>query len=151
MNRDRQRTAVTGRGWLASLLATAVVFGVLDGVWLGIVAGGHYRDALGPLAAEPANASAAALFYVVYCVGLTYFGTVEGVAARRVAPAALRGGMLGLVAYSTWDLTSLAVIDGFPVGIVPVDIAWGTVASALACGLAAAAVNRLGWGGSPRR
>ena len=41
----------------------------------------------------------------------------------------------GLVTYATWDLTSLAVIEGFPVGIVPIDMAWGTFLAAAVSGL----------------
>lgn len=143
MTGTRERSPLTGRQWLASLLATAVVFGVLDGLWLGLVARGLYRDALGPLMAQPVDGVAAGFFYVIYCVGLTYFGTSEGVATGQISSGALQGGMLGFVAYATWDLTSLAVIEGFPATIVPIDIAWGTAASSVACGLAALVVNRL--------
>jgi uncharacterized membrane protein len=38
------------------------------------------------------------------------------------------------VTYATWDLTNLAVLEGFPAAIVPIDLAWGTVLGASVTG-----------------
>ena len=48
--------------------------------------------------------------------------------------AIVNGALFGLITYATWDLTNLAVIEGFPAKIVPIDMAWGTV---LASGVSA--------------
>ena len=45
--------------------------------------------------------------------------------------------------FATFDLTSLSVIEGFPAGMVPIDIAWGTIATSVAAAAATALVNRL--------
>lgn len=42
----------------------------------------------------------------------------------------------------TWDLTSLAVIDGFPASWVPVDLAWGAVLASTVAGFTTLAVRR---------
>ena len=55
--------------------------------------------------------------------------------------AVVSGAFFGLVAYATWDLTNVAVLDGFPVSLVPVDLAWGASLSA-AVSAAAYAVGR---------
>jgi uncharacterized membrane protein len=39
----------------------------------------------------------------------------------------LRGALLGLIAYGTYDLTSLAVMKGFTTKIAIIDMVWGTI------------------------
>ena len=40
--------------------------------------------------------------------------------------------LFGLVAYATYDLTNLATLKGWPVGLAMLDMAWGCVASCAA-------------------
>lgn len=44
------------------------------------------------------------------------------------------GGLLGLFAYGTFDLTALALLDGWPVIVALVDMVWGTVLTAVTAG-----------------
>lgn len=124
--------------WLAGLGVTAAAFGALDGVWLGVIARETYQDLLGPLLADPMNGVAGAVFYGIYTVGVTHFATAPGLASRSVRRAAGQGAALGLIAYSTFDLTNLAVLEGYPVQMVLIDIAWGTVATSAAAAVATA-------------
>lgn len=135
---------LTPARWIASFAATGVAFGVLDALWLGAVAKDKYAESFGSLMANPINVPAAAIFYGIYTAGLTYFGTSKGVADGKVQTAAIQGGAVGFLAYATYDLTSLAVIEDFPADVVPLDIAWGTVASATAAAVAAAVVRPKG-------
>ena len=80
------------------------------------------------LAAKP-NMTAAILFYLLYLVGLTYFVLVPALDAGSLGKAALSGFLFGLVAYATWNLTNLAVLKDFPSSIVPIDMAWGSLAT----------------------
>jgi len=100
-------------------------------VWLGFVAQGLYERFLGDLLADEPNVAAAVLFYAVFLAALVYFVIAPAVEERSARSAVLRGAFFGLVTYATWDLTSLAVIEGFPVEIVPVDMAWGAVLAAV--------------------
>lgn len=127
--------------WLAALAATGAAFGVLDALWLGVLAKDRYAESFGPLLADPVNVPAAAAFYGIYTLGLTHFATAPGVASRSVGTALGQGAALGLVAYAAYDLTSLAVIDGFPADVVLMDLAWGAFASATSAGVAAAIVR----------
>lgn len=129
------------RSWLAGWAMTAIAFGVLDGAWLGVIAQGTYQSAFGPLLADPMNAPAAAAFYVIYTLGITHFATAPGLRSRSIRTATLQGAALGLVAYATFDLTSLAVIEGYPVGIVPIDMAWGAFATSAAAAAATAVLR----------
>ncbi|WEV77516.1 DUF2177 family protein [Janibacter cremeus] len=136
------------RAWLAGWAVTAIAFGVLDGVWLGVVAQGTYERAFGPLLADPMNAPAAAAFYVIYTLGITHFATAPALGSGSIRSAALQGAALGVVAYATFDLTSLAVIEGYPAGIVPIDMAWGAFATSVAAAAATAVLRgRLTRGG----
>lgn len=125
---------------LGLALTAMAVFLVLDLAWLGLVAADVYAAQLGDLRAPRATTWAAALFYLVYVVGVLHFAVLPGLRARSWRVAAGQGAMLGLVAYGTWDLTNLAVIRDFPVPLTFIDWAWGTM---LTC--AVATVTTLVW------
>jgi uncharacterized membrane protein len=118
------------RSVLGLYLLAAVVFLVLDLVWLSLVAPALYEHFLGDLLAEDPNVAAAALFYAIFVAGLVYFVIAPAVEEQSTRTALVRGAAFGLVTYATWDLTSLAVIEGFPAGVVPIDMAWGTILAA---------------------
>ncbi len=132
--------------YVAAYVVAAVVFGLLDAVWLGKVGRGLYDDRLGTLLADKPNLGAALAFYALYLVGLTYFVTGPALAAGSPAKAAVGGALLGLVAYATWNLTNLAVLEAFPSSIVPIDMAWGTAATCLTAVATYAVVRATPWG-----
>lgn len=127
--------------WLGGWAAGAAVFGALDALWLGVVAKDFNQRALGPLMADPLNVPAAAGFYGIYTLGIAYFATAPGIREGSVGRAAAQGAALGLVAYATYDLTSLAVIEDFPAEMVVPDIAWGTFVTAASAAAATAVVK----------
>jgi len=112
-------------------IVALVTMVVLDGVWLGLVATSLYRDALGPLMADPVNPWAAGAFYLIYPLGLVVFAVRPGDGADAWTVVA-RGALFGLIAYATYDLTNLATLKGFPVSIALIDMLWGAVISAVA-------------------
>jgi uncharacterized membrane protein len=118
------------RNALGLYAIAAVVFLVVDLVWLSLVAPGLYEYFLGDLLAEDPNVAAAVLFYAIFVAGLVYFVIAPAVEEQSPRTALVRGAAFGLVTYATWDLTSLAVIEGFPAGVVPIDMAWGTFLAA---------------------
>ena len=121
----------------------AVLLTLLDLVW-GYVAADLYRRELGVLLADPPRPSAAVAFYLLFVAGLVHFVVLPAGARRgRGAPAVGSGAFFGLVAYATWDLTNLAVLDGFPASLVPVDLAWGAALAASVSGLTTLVARRL--------
>ena len=103
--------------WIAALVTSGLVFGLLDFLWLGEW-----------LAPKP-NMTAALLFYAIYIVGVSYFVIVPALESGSLGKSAFSGFLFGLVAYATWDLTNLAVLKDFPSSIVPIDMAWGAIAT----------------------
>jgi len=118
------------RSAVSQYFIAAVVFLALDLVWLGVVAQGLYEHFLGDLLADSPNAVAAFVFYAIFVAGLVYFVIAPAIEEQSARTAVVRGAAFGFVTYATWDLTSLAVIEGFPLGIVPIDLAWGTFLAA---------------------
>ena len=110
---------------------TAVAFLALDYVWLSRAIG-FYRRHLGDLLAEKPNLLAAAAFYSIYFVGIVVFAVMPAAGNGGWVSASFSGGLLGLVAYATYDLTNLATLSRWPFALAVVDMAWGTLATALA-------------------
>lgn len=112
---------------LIHYVATLLVFLAVDMVWLGWVAKGLYRVELGHLMRPAPLWPAALLFYALYVVGILFFVVYPARGDGTLARVFLTGAFFGLVAYATFDLTSLAVIRDWPVRIVLIDLAWGAV------------------------
>lgn len=129
--------------WAGAYLVAAVIFGILDFLWLTTVTDSLYRERLGPLMADKPNLAAAVAFYFIYLIGVTHFVTVPALERRSVRTALVNGAVLGLVAYATWDLTNLAVLQGFPGSIVVIDLIWGTLVTAGAGSATYATLRRL--------
>ena len=106
-----------------------IVMILLDLLWLGVLGRPLYVDQLGELMAAEVNVVAAALFYMFYVTTILVFAVRP---ASSVKAAAKRGAQLGFVAYTTYELTNWAVIEGWGALIVPVDIIWGVCLTAAA-------------------
>jgi uncharacterized membrane protein len=110
---------------------TACVFFIIDLFWLGAAARGLYDRHIGALLRDQVNWAAAALFYLIYIAGILVFVLVPALTdGWGLARVALYGGMLGLFAYATFDLTSLALVRNWSLTITVVDLVWGTVLTA---------------------
>jgi uncharacterized membrane protein len=114
--------------WLLLYLLTATVFLTFDLIWMGVVARGFYARHLGSLLRGEVNWLAAVLFYLIYIAGILIFVLLPALSQRRiVARGAVMGAAFGLVAYAAFDLSSLALIRGWPVQVAVVDMLWGSL------------------------
>ena len=111
-------------------LAAACAFIGADVLWLNR-AMGFYRHSLGDVLAEKPNFAAAAL-YLIYFVGIVVFAVLPAIRSDGWTAALLLGGLLGLVAFATYDLTNLATLRRWSLIVVVVDLTWGTFVTALA-------------------
>ncbi|MCH2452704.1 MAG: DUF2177 family protein [Gemmatimonadetes bacterium] len=114
---------------------TAIVFLAIDIVWLGVVASGFYQKHLGHLMRSDVILPAALLFYLLYVVAILVFAVLPGLESQSINRTLALGAFLGLVAYSTFDLTCLALFKNFPVKVVIIDLIWGTVLTATVAGI----------------
>jgi uncharacterized membrane protein len=130
--------SAVGVGYGAALL----VMGVLDALWLGVIARDLYRRELGELMAAQVRILPAALFYLAYPAGLVALALQPQ--PESMSMAAWRSALVGLVAYGTYDLTNMATLRQWSVTLTLADIAWGAFASALAGTAAFAAMQRVG-------
>ena len=108
----------------------------LDSIWLSKISPSIYKKNIGHLMAEKPNLVAAVLFYVIYILGAVYFVIYPAFTSESPFQAFFRGALLGLVAYSTFDLTGQAVFKNWPVRITIIDMLWGTILTASVCSLA---------------
>ena len=122
---------------LLSYAVTLLVLVGIDLVWLGQVAKTLYAEELGTLLRKDPNFVAAGAFYLLYAGGITLFAVLPGLKAGSALQAFGLGAALGLVAYGTYDLTNLSVMNGYTLRIAIIDIAWGVVSSATTAGLVA--------------
>ena len=126
--------------YVSAYLATAVVMIALDMLWLGVIAKPLYQQGLGHLMAARPNLVAAVAFYVLYALGLMLFAVVPQDADAGWLKTAAAAAMFGFVAYATYDLSNLASLRDWPVGLSLIDMAWGATLSAIS-----ATAGRFAW------
>jgi len=120
---------------------TLVFFIGVDLIWLARVARSTYVVEMGGLLRNKPNLTAAAAFYMLYAAGLVLFAVVPGLKAGSVTQGMALGAALGLIAYGTYNLTNLAVLNGYTLRIALIDMAWGTVLSGVTAAFAVAVVR----------
>lgn len=108
-------------------LLTVPVFFAMDLLWLGLIAKGFYQRNLAHLLSPQVNWPAAIVFYLIYIAGIIVFAVRPALAHESLAKAAVWGALFGFFTYATYDLTNLATLRGWPIKLVFVDVAWGTV------------------------
>ena len=117
----------------------AVSLLLLDIFWLSTMARRLYRPELGDMIADKFRPAPAICFYLIYVIGITYFAALPAIAASSGAKALIDGGLLGALAYSTYDLTNHATLQRWSLKVTLIDIGWGVILTAIAayCGYGA--------------
>jgi uncharacterized membrane protein len=111
-------------------LSTAAVFFAIDLIWLGLMNSRFYKIQLAEFMSDKVNWLPAILFYLLFIVGLLLLVVLPAVEHDSWIRALLLGGLLGMVAYATYDLTNLASMKNWPTVVTMVDIVWGTILAA---------------------
>lgn len=124
----------TAIAYITALLAMAA----LDALWLGLIAKPLYQQGIGHLMAEQPNLAAAALFYLLFPAGLLFFAVLP---ERNWTTTLTAAALFGFFTYATYDLSNLATLKAWPIGLAAIDIAWGCL---IATASAAAAKAVLG-------
>jgi uncharacterized membrane protein len=127
------------RSIATSYLVAALVMGGLDFLWLRMTVGPVYQRALGAVLAERPNMPAVIVFYLVYLAGVVVFAIRPALADGDWKTALAKGGLLGFFAYATYDLTNLATLKVWSLKVSLLDMAWGTLLTAVTAAAGAAA------------
>ncbi len=106
-------------------LMTVPVFFLVDMIWLGLIARNFYQKHLGFILSPDVNWAAAIIFYLIYIVGIIFFAVIPALEKDSLSRAILWGGLFGFFTYATYELTNMALIKGWPLKVVIVDVAWG--------------------------
>lgn len=112
-------------------LLTVPVFFAIDILWLGFIGKPVYNKFIGHLLKENVNWGSAIIFYLLFILGILIFAVYPALQQQSLKYAALYGALFGFFTYMTYELTNHAVLKDWPLGIVPIDIIWGTVLSCL--------------------
>jgi uncharacterized membrane protein len=121
---------------------TALVFCIGDAFMIPFVMRPLFQAALGSQMLDTLRLGPAALFYLIHISGLVYFAGRPAARGGTAAAAFANGAVLGLVAYSCYEMTSWTIMRDWHSTLVLADMAWGTVLSGTAAWLGAAAVSR---------
>ncbi len=121
------------RGYLIGFPIALVVFAAMDSVWLTLSYDRLYRPELGSIMSGRADLTAGIAFYLIYLAGMTHFVIAPNIKQGGVARSLINGALLGAMCYATYDLTNLATLKVWSVKVTLFDLAWGVVATGVAC------------------
>ncbi len=119
-----------------AFIGAAVPFLVIDAAWIGLYVGDVYQATVAHLLLDEPNFYAAGAFYVLYVAGIVFLAVLPAIKSQKFSTAAINGAVLGAIAYGTFTLTNYSVLQGWTMGLVVSDIAWGAFLTGLAasCG-----------------
>ena len=128
--------------WITAYVFAAIIFGVLDAIWLNWAGPNLYRPTIGAIMADEFRIAPAAAFYFIYLAGMVWFAIRPGLNSGSVKTALVNGALLGALCYATFDLTSQAVFKVWATKVTLFDIAWGAFATGTTSALATLATLR---------
>ena len=127
------------------VLITGLVFMAGDLIVIPLVMRPLFQKYLGAEMLDQLRLVPALLFYIIHIAGLAYFAGLPAVRSGTATTALLNGALLGLVAYSCFEMTNYTILRSWQINLVIVDLAWGTIASGLSA--YAGALAALWWAG----
>ncbi|QCZ95043.1 DUF2177 family protein [Salinimonas iocasae] len=111
-------------------LAVLIAFGVLDGIWLGVIAMPMYVEHFDGILREQFISWPWIVFYLLYCLSVVIVA-VKPTLNRTVGAAAISGFVLGATAYGTYNLTAYSIVADWPLNMTLIDWLWGSVATCI--------------------
>ncbi|GMG83888.1 hypothetical protein LNKW23_31020 [Paralimibaculum aggregatum] len=128
---------------LAAYLGALAALAVLDTIVLTQIMRPLFERHVPQLLASRPDLAAGAVFYIVYAGGIVWFAARPALAGGWGWAAVIgTGAALGALAFSTFELTSKAVLEGWSWRLVAIDTAWGATMTAAAA-LAAVSAARI--------
>ena len=110
---------------LTSSLIAAIIFLIIDIIWLSFAVKAFYRPNIGHLLLDKPVIWAAAMFYIIYVFGLGLVIIEPSINFEENFKLLLKAFVFGVVAYGTYNLTNMATVKGWSPSVVFVDMLWG--------------------------
>ena len=110
---------------LSSTLLAALIFLIIDVIWLSFAVKSFYRPNIGHLLLDKPVMWASAMFYIVYVFGLGVVIIEPSLNFEDTINLLFKAFMFGLVSYGTYNLTNMATVKGWSASVVLVDMLWG--------------------------
>jgi len=110
---------------LSSTLLAALIFLIIDVIWLSFAVKYFYRPNIGHLLLDKPVMWASAMFYIIYVFGLGVVIIEPSLNFEDTIRFLFKAFMFGLVAYGTYNLTNMATVKGWSASVVLVDMLWG--------------------------
>ena len=110
---------------IVATLIASVIFLIIDVIWLSFATKSFYRPLIGNLLADKPVMWAAALFYILYVFGMSLIVIQPCIDSDSIFKSIYTGFIFGLVAYGTYNLTNMAVLNGWSPTVTFVDMFWG--------------------------
>ena len=125
-------------------LSVAASFVALDMIWLKTMVERLYRPVLGDMLRAEPNLSAAAIFYLVYPLGLIGFSVLPAHYDGSALRSFISGMMFGCFTYATYDLTNQATLRNWSTTLTVADICWGSFLAGVSAWVGYLVAQRMG-------
>ena len=120
---------------IATYLSMLIFFLAVDYIMIIKVINPIFQSNVPELLRDQPKLAAATVFYVFYVSGVYWFGTLAGLRTGSVLTAILSGTFLGLLAYSTYEVTNYSTLKGWTIQMAILDTVWGGVLGGLTAGV----------------
>ena len=112
--------------YLILYVATLAVFLGIDFVWLKLVVLDIFESRIGTMMRDQPLIGVAAGFYAAFVIGILYFASAPAInGGSNYTVVFVNGAILGLLAYGTYEFTSMSVMKNWDWTMVAMDTAWG--------------------------
>ncbi|MFY0615557.1 MAG: DUF2177 family protein [Hyphomicrobiaceae bacterium] len=122
--------------FLIAYVTILIVFGLIDAVWLTLMASTLYKPMLGDMMVESVRIAPAVIFYLFFPVGLVVFAVMPALRDGSMLSAFGAGALLGALCYATYDLTNYATLKVWTLQVTAIDIVYGALVAGI-CSVAA--------------
>ncbi len=130
--------------YLVTYLSVAITFVAVDMIWLRTMAEKLYRPVLGDMLRPEPNLAPAAMFYLLYPVGLIVFAVLPAHDEGSALRAFISGLTFGCFTYATYDLTNQATLRNWSTTLTVADICWGSFLAGISALLGYFVAQRMG-------
>jgi uncharacterized membrane protein len=120
---------------ILTYVTTVFIFIAMDAIWLSHTSSVLYFPTLGDILLPEPKLIPAAVFYLIFPIGLVFFALRPAFDSQDVFEAVIKSALYGGLAYANYDLTNFATLRNWTLSITLIDVAWGTCLSGMTAAL----------------